>query len=185
MPQPSNGHFGRLATSAALGLAAGLVFPHARKAVMQAPSVVAGDWVEALTTEHRMVEKLFDQLMKTTERDSGKREMLLAKIAYALTKHAVEEENVIYPALKEAGRAEESGHLTEDHGQIKTHIYDLRRMSARDPQWMVEASTFRSMLMEHIREEEQDIFPAFREAIGPEENGTLTTMLNWEGFKVA
>jgi hypothetical protein len=36
-----------------------------------------------------------------------------------------------------------------------------------------------------MREEEDNVFPAFRNALSREENGKLTLMMNWEGFKVA
>jgi len=177
--------FGRLAASAAIGLAAGLALPHARKAIMQAPSLAAGDWVAALTAEHRMVEKLFDQLLATDEGQALKRELLLTKIAYALNKHAIEEENVIYPALAEDGRADQSDHLTEEHAKVKTFIYDLRRISSSEPQWLSKAQEFWTALQEHVRQEEDEIFPAFRDAISADENATLTRMMNWEGFKAA
>jgi hemerythrin superfamily protein len=185
MPQASNGHFGHLATGAALGFAAGLIVPAARKAMMQGPSLAAGDWVSALEAEHRLVEKLFDQLLKTTEGDHLKREALLTKIAYALNKHGIEEENVIYPALKEGGRPEQARHFGEDHAEIKTCIYDLRRISSREPAWLEKARTLWATVEAHVREEEQEVFPAFRDAVSADENAMLTTMMNWEGFKVA
>jgi hemerythrin superfamily protein len=184
--RPTPGHsFGRLATGAALGLMAGLAIPHARKAVMQAPSLTAGDWVQALTAEHRLVEKTFQALLKTSDDEVLKREMLLTKIAYALTKHAIEEENVIYPALAENARAEQSQHLTQDHAQVKTFIYDLRRTETSDPRWLIKAQAFFETLQKHVREEEDEVFPAFRDALPAAENARLTRMLNWEGFKVA
>jgi hemerythrin superfamily protein len=180
-----NGDFGRLATGAALGLLAGLAIPHARKAVMQGPSIAAGDWMEALKAEHRMVEKSFEMLLQTTETEVLKRQALLTKIAYALTKHGIEEENVVYPALVENGREEQARHLVEDHGDIKTFIYELRRIPIDDARWLVTAREFFSEVQEHVREEEEDIFPMFHDALPPEENAKLTKMLNWEGFKVA
>jgi hemerythrin superfamily protein len=182
----SNGNnFGRMAAGAALGFMAGLALPHARKAVMQAPSLAAGDWADALMAEHRMVEKAFQQLLATTEHDHLKRQMLLTKIAYALTKHAIEEENVVYPAMMENGRAPMARHLIEDHGQVKTFIFDLRRTPMDAPGWIETARSFFECLQHHVREEEEEVFPAFREALSAEENGRLTKMLNWEGFKVA
>ena len=186
MPNAMSGQsFGRLATGAALGLVAGLAIPHARKAVMQGPSIAAGDWVAALTVEHQMVQKLFDTLLKTSDDEMVKREMLLTKIAYALTKHAIEEENVIYPALAETARTAEAQHLTQDHAEVKTFIYDLRRISSTDPRWLIKAQAFYTQLLEHMREEEDDIFPSFRDSLPEEENAKLTRMMNWEGFKVA
>jgi hemerythrin superfamily protein len=185
MPQTSNGHLGRLATGAALGFVAGLAVPQARKAFMQGPSMMAGGWADALMAEHRVVEKAFQSLLETDAKDHMKRQMLLTKIAYALTKHAIEEENVIYPALMENGREAMAKHLTEDHGQVKTFIFELRRMPTDDPRWLETAHSFFTNLQHHIREEEDDVFPSFREALPDEENARLTRMMNWEGFKVA
>jgi hemerythrin superfamily protein len=181
----SNGHLGRLATGAAFGFMAGLALPHARKAMMQAPSVAAGDWADALMAEHRMVEKAFQALLATETGDHMKREMLLTKIAYALTKHGIEEENVIYPAIMENGREEMARHLVEDHGQIKTFIFELRRLGTEEAGWLDKAQGFFECLQHHIREEEEEVFPAFREALPAQENARLTKMMNWEGFKVA
>ena len=185
MPYATNGNIGRIATGAALGFVAGLAVPHARKAVMQGPSLTAGDWVEALKAEHRLVEKTFQALLATSEDEPMKRQMLLTKIAYALTKHAIEEENVIYPAMVENGREDQARHLIEDHGDVKTFIYELRRTPTDDPGWIETARRFFTKLEEHIREEEEDMFPVFREALPAEENARLTRMMNWEGFKVA
>jgi hemerythrin superfamily protein len=181
----SGSSFGRIATGAALGLFAGLALPHARKAVMQAPSLAAGGWADALAAEHRLVEKSFEALLKTGDNEMAKREMLLTKIAYALTKHAIEEENVIYPALSEGGHAAEARRLIEDHGRVKTFIYDLRRLSSTDPAWLDRARRFFADLQSHMREEETEVFPMFRDSLSAEENAKLTRMMNWEGFKVA
>jgi len=181
----SGGSLGRLATGAAIGLFAGLAIPHARKTVMQGPSILAGDWVDALTAEHRLVEKAFEALLQTGDTEMAKREMLLTKIAYALTKHAIEEENVIYPALTENGMADQAQHLIADHGEVKTFIYDLRRISSTDPQWIGQVRGFWTKLQAHVREEEDEIFPTFRARLPQEENAKLTKMMNWEGFKVA
>lgn len=180
-----NRTFGGLATSAALGFVAGLALPHARKAVAQGPSLLAGDWVDALKAEHRMVEKTFQLLLATSTDEPMKRQMLLTKIAYALTKHAIEEENVIYPAMAESGREDEARRLVEDHGDVKTFIFELRRMPTDDPAWLGKAQDFFADLQRHIREEEEEIFPAFREMLPAKENERLTRMMNWEGFKVA
>lgn len=186
MPQSQTGAgFGRIAAGAAFGLVAGLAIPHAKKLAMQAPSLAAGDWMDALIAEHRMVEKLFEQLLKTDEGEMIKREALLTKIAYALNKHAIEEENVIYPALSEHAFADQSRHLAEEHLEAKTCIYDLRRISSKDVQWIGKAQEFWSKLQAHMREEEDEIFPRFRDSLSRDENATLTTMMNWEGLKVA
>jgi hemerythrin superfamily protein len=185
-PAPrSDPSFGQLAAGAAVGLLAGLAIPHARKAIAQAPALAAGNWMDALKAEHRLVEKLFDTLLATEDDNRVQREMLLTKIAYALNKHAIQEENVIYPALTENARADQSHHLVEDHAKVKQFIYDLRRIGSTDPRWIGRAREFYTDLQAHIREEENEIFPSFYATLADEENAKLTAMMNWEGLKVA
>jgi hemerythrin superfamily protein len=180
------GGFGRMAALVGIGALAGLAAGQARKVAMQGPSIASGDWMEALKTEHRMVEKLFETLLATDESQTTKRNAVLGKIAYALSKHAVQEENVIYPALKEAQPGGDSaGGLVHDHADIKTFIFELKRMEASDPRWIVRAREFQQLIERHVREEEDQIFPALASSLSSEENGKLTAMMNWEGYKVA
>ena len=181
----NNGAMGKMAGAAALGFVAGIAATQAKKAAVQGVSIAAGDWVNALKTEHRMVEKLFEAVMKTTNEQGGKREMLLSKIAYALTKHAVQEENVIYPAISHSTQHDRARELAEEHAQIKTFIYDLRNLDPTDPRWISRAKEFETYVRDHIREEEEEIFPALQASLSQQENTKLTTMMNWEGYKVA
>ena len=173
-----------IALAAATGVLTGLLVMPARKALMQAPSLRAKDWVGALTAEHRIVQHAFQALLLTTTEDVRKRKLLLAKIAYALTKHGLEEENVVYPALF-AVKPNEAKRLSDDHTENKRAIYALRRMPASDADWLPTAEAFSHTIDHHIHEEEDEIFPLLRSALSAEENKKLAGMLNWEGFKAA
>ena len=174
--------FPRLAAGAVtLGFFAGLAFPQARKALLQAPVKARAEWVDALALEHQRIRKLFDRLMETRDDQAAKRELLLARIARALAKHAAEEEYVIYPALMESVRRDEAKRLFDDHGETKHFIYDLRRIPAGGPRWLVVAQEFREHLDEHMRREEVEIFPSFHDALSADENAQLARMLNAEG----
>ena len=179
------GGLGRMALPLAIGAIAGLAMTQGKKLAVQGPSIAAGDWMEALKAEHRMVETLFETLLATDETQKTRRNMLLGKIAYALTKHATQEENVIYPALKEAQPGGQADHLSHDHAQIKTFIFELKRMDAADPRWLLRAREFFECIQHHVREEEDEIFPGLFSSLSDEENGRLTKMMNWEGYKVA
>jgi hemerythrin superfamily protein len=141
--------------------------------------------MEALKAEHRLVEKMFQAALSTGEDEAPRRQMLLARIAHALTKHGIEEENVVYPAMVENGHAGEARHLVEDHGDIRIFIYQLRRTPADDPRWRDTLNQFFGELQAHIRQEEEDIFPTLQAALPADENARLTRMLNWEGYKAA
>lgn len=177
---------GEIAISAGLGFAAGALLANpARKLAMQgAEAIGTKDWVEALTLEHRAVAKIFEALLETSEADAGKRKMGLAKIDHALTKHSLQEELVIYPALRRVNE-DQAQHLFHDHVEVKTFLSELTfDIRPSDPQWLTRLREFKRILDEHIREEENEIFPAFRARMTDEENAQLTRHMHMQGIKV-
>ena len=173
------------ATAATAGLAVGLAANVVRKAIVQAPTVAAGDWDEALAAEHRMALGLFDLIQKTRDTDTGKRATLLMQLKHALGKHAFEEENAVYAAMRDAGQVEEADHLNHDHGYVKQYLYDLTIMAKGDPGWLPKVAEFRKAIEKHMREEEDVLFPQLRQSLGEEKNKQLTVAMNKEGLKVA
>jgi hemerythrin-like domain-containing protein len=172
---------GAAAAGAALGFAANM----GRKLIVQATSAASGDWADALATEHKMTLAIFDKILATTNKQTTMRGTLLAKLKYALSKHAIQEEMVIYPALRQEGRTDDADDLTSEHGIVKTYLYELETMPKDSAKWLARVRDFRSMIEEHMREEENKVFPALRSSMSDEENGKLTAMMNKEGFKFA
>ena len=182
----SNGtSLGVIAGAAAGGAALGLLAMLGRKAAVQAPSALAGNWDDALKAEHKAVLKVFDTLEATDDKATIRRNMLLAHIKHALVKHAIEEENVIYPALREAGKTEQADELNAEHGYVKQFLYELENMPSTSPKWLEKVKEFRAALEKHIREEEDMLFPELRAQLSEEKNKALTLSMNKEGFKVA
>ena len=180
-----SGSTGVLVGAAVAGAAVGLAANMGRKLFVQMTSGATGDWVEALTTEHEMTLALFDKIEATGDDQTMMRSHLLAKLKYALTKHALEEENVVYPALRQANLSEEADELSSEHGYVKTYLYELETMANDSPEWLARVRDFRTMIEEHMREEENDIFPRFRSRLSDEQNAMITSMVNKEGFKFA
>ena len=170
---------------AAAGLAAGLVANLGRKAAVQAPSVMAGDWFEALKLEHKVALALLDQIAKTSDAQTAKRTMLLMQLKHALGKHAFTEENVIYPALREWGDKADADALNHEQGYHKQYLYELDGIDKGSPEFVIKAADFRADLNAHITEEEEKIFPQIHAALGDDKNKALTAMANKEGFKLA
>lgn len=177
----SNALLGAAMAGAAIGLAANM----GRKLLVQATSGATGDWAEALATEHKLTLAVFDKIEATSDKHSTMRSHLLAKLKYALSKHAIEEEMVIYPALRQANRIEEADELTSEHGIVKTYLYELETMPIDTAEWLARVRDFRSMIEQHMREEEDEIFPALRSQLSKDQNAKLTAMMNKEGFKFA
>ena len=181
----SRGNLGIIAGAAAGGAALGLLAMFGRKALVQAPSALAHDWVEALTLEHAAVAKLFDAIEATDESATIRRNLLLTQLKHALTKHAIEEENVIYPALREAGQREAADELNKEHGYVKQYLYELENTPTASPQWIAIVRRFRADIEAHVAEEETNLFPMLRAQLSEEKNTALALAMNKEGFKVA
>jgi hemerythrin superfamily protein len=173
---------GALVGAALAGVAIGFAANLGRKFVTQAVSGASGDWDEVLATEHDMTLAIFDKMLATDQSQTWKRSMLLMQLEHALDKHAHEEEMVIYPALKEANLEADAEHLNEEHLQIKTFIYELHQMGTDAPNWLDKVREFRSLVQRHAREEEEDVFPTFKEALSEEQNAKITNLVNRDGF---
>src|ERR1051325_2295451 len=156
------GQAGVLAAAAMAGAAVGLAANYGRKLVVQGMAAGSGDWAEALAAEHQAVLALFDTLEVTGDEQTWIRGHTLIKIKNALGKHALEEENVIYPALREANEAHDADALNAEHGYIKTFLYELDNMPKSSPEWIERVRAFRALLEEHIRMEEDEVFPRLR-----------------------
>jgi hemerythrin superfamily protein len=179
------GGWGQLAGAAAAGFVAGAAVLSARKVAMQATTAVAGDWFAQLKAEHRLAETLFDLILATREHETGKRHALFSKLTYALVKHQLEEENVVYPALREADQATAAKHLAAEHFDMKSYLHELNEMPKDDPRWLAQVRHFRRLVLDHVREEEEQVYPAFHGRLSPEHNAHITRAMNREGIKLA
>ena len=174
-----------LAIGAAAGLAAGLLANVVRKAAVQAPTVAAGAWDEALAAEHKAALAIFDLLEKTTDRQAGRRSFLLMQLKHAISKHAFQEENSVYAQMRDMGMKEGADHLNHEHGYVKQYFYDLSEMSKSDPAWLPKLSEFHQWIKGHMRDEEDELFPRLRGMMSEEQNKHLTAAMNREGLKLA
>jgi hemerythrin-like domain-containing protein len=168
------------------GFGLGLLAAAARKAAVQAPTFAAGDWFEGLVAEHKIARTLFEKLAQTTDAELPQRAALLLELQHAIGRHNVEEENVIYCVLRDNGEAAEADALHADHGQLKQGLFDLEMIGKQQkPGFLTRLAEVRAAFEAHVREEEEDVFPALREKLGDDVNTATTARMNREGFKVA
>ena len=169
----------------AIGIGTGLALALGRKVAVQGVSAAAGTWLNALKLEHKMALTIIDKMLETPNDATFKRGALLATLKHALSKHSFQEENVVYPALREAAHPDQADHLNHDHGYIKQYLYDLEVMPRDNAAWTDKLRELRAKLAEHATEEEETIFPPLEAAMSAEQNKKLTLMMNKEGFKLA
>jgi hemerythrin superfamily protein len=182
------GDYGGQQTASAVGWAAAgagavaLLFA-GRKLAMQAPTALAEDWSEGLAREHRMVMALLDKAAELSDDQNIARRAVMAKVKMALTKHALQEENVVYPALREAGEGTAVAELISEHGDIKHHLYLFETLPADGPDFRVRLQSFRAIIADHVAEEEQRLFPALKAELATRDaNRKVAMAMNKEGL---
>ncbi len=174
-----------IAIGAAAGIAAGLAANLLRKSAVQAPTIVAGAWDQALAAEHKAALLLIDKAAKTNDTQSGLRSFLLLQIKHALGKHAFAEENSVYAKMRDLGMPEGADHLNHEHGYIKQALFDLTEMSRSDAGWAPRMRELHALVAEHAGEEENDLYPKLKAKLTDAENKHLTVAMNKEAFKLA
>jgi hemerythrin superfamily protein len=120
-----------------------------------------------LTRDHAEVHKLFKQYEKLvdTEADGSERQALAEEICAKLTAHATAEEEIFYPAAREAGV--ESDLLDEaevEHASAKDLIAQIRAMSPEDDLYDAKVTVLGEYIDHHVKEEEEEMFPKARRA---------------------
>lgn len=182
----TRGQIGMTLGAVGAGIIIGLATSLGRKVAVQAAAGgMNRDWDEVLQLEHRAVEELFSKILETDDRDTGKRTALLAKIKHALMKHALEEENAIYPALQRIDAQNSEDELFSDHADIKKALYDLDRMDKADAVFLARITDLQNLIERHVQMEEGDLFPRLKRSMTDEETKQANARVWKEGLKLA
>ena len=127
-----------------------------------------------LKEDHERVSAIFEKLEQTTERAVKTREELFARLKTELENHAQIEEQIFYPALKEA---EETRDITlegiQEHHVVKTLLRELEAMQVDSETWTAKLAVLKENVEHHVEEEEGEMFPKARKALPKERLETL------------
>jgi iron-sulfur cluster repair protein YtfE (RIC family) len=156
-----------------------------RKLAVQAPTATAQDWCEGLIREHKATLAVIDKLERVSTEHPERRAMLLMNLKHMIAKHALQEENVIYPMLRRGENSGTADSLNSEHGEVKAMLYELGHMDKGDPAFADTLGRLRNALEEHMREEEETLFPALRERLSDEDNRKLSREMNMAGLMLA
>ena len=133
------------------------------------------DAIALLKGDHKEVSAMFEKFEGTRSADVKRN--LVAMICQALTVHAQIEEEIFYPAAREALKKNGEDLLDEaevEHGSLKDFIAELENASPEEELYDAKVKVLGEYTKHHVKEEENEIFPACRkskmdlEAIGEE-----------------
>jgi len=129
--------------------------------------------IELLKEDHKKVKGLLAELAETTTRAEKKRLQLLEKIEMEILIHARIEEEIFYPAFKEAGNSEHSKiyfEALEEHRTVEKMVLpDLRKTPPTSEQFSGRAKVLKELIEHHAEEEESDMFKKATKALSKEE----------------
>jgi len=130
-------------------------------------SAAKSDATVLLERDHNEVKKLFKQYEKLSrnEADGQERQALAAQICSMLTVHSTIEEEIFYPASREAGVEEDLLDEAEvEHASAKDLIAQIQSMSPDDELYDAKVTVLGEYVNHHVEEEEGQMFPKCRRA---------------------
>lgn len=121
------------------------------------------DALKLLTEDHNKVKKMFkefEKLCKKKEKDEKGKEELASQICKELTVHAQLEEEIFYPAVREAINDDDMmNEAMVEHASAKDLVAQIQSMKAFDPMYDAVVTVLGEYVNHHIEEEQNEIFP--------------------------
>lgn len=132
------------------------------------------DLYQMLIKDHREVDDLFEKIEKSGEKAYKTKQQLFDKLRQELELHTQVEERIVYPDFqKHAGVKGFIGEALEEHGEVKKMLRELSRMEAGTADWPARIAELKKAVQHHVKEEEQQVFPAARKELGRDEADDL------------
>ena len=125
------------------------------------------DAIALLRQDHRAVEKLFKQFEKAGPRAHKTRRDVVERVIRELAVHAAIEEQVFYPAVREAVPDTEDEVLEslEEHHIVKWTLAELDGMDPEHERFVPKMTVLMESVRHHVDEEENELFPQVRAAL--------------------
>jgi hemerythrin superfamily protein len=132
-----------------------------RTSTSKTTSTSKKDAIKLLTEDHAKVKKLFREYEKLSKKeDEDGKEELAQQICKELTIHAQLEEEIFYPAARQAIKDDDL--LNEaliEHSSVKDLISKIKSMKTTDPMYDAVVTVLREYVTHHVQEEEEKMFP--------------------------
>jgi hemerythrin-like domain-containing protein len=121
------------------------------------------DAIALLKQDHRTVSALFEEFEKADEEEQSS---IAQRVCQLLTVHATIEEELLYPAAKEALEDEEDEDLVNEaeveHASAKDLIAKIEGMSSDDEHFKATVTVLGEYIKHHVKEEENELFPQLK-----------------------
>ena len=125
----------------------------------------SADAIDLLKQDHERVEKAFKEFEKLDRQDAEACRRLIGGVCEALTMHTTLEEEIFYPAVREAIDDEDlMNEAAVEHETARMLIEQLQNMGPDDPNYFATFTVLGEYVRHHIKEEQNEMFPAARKS---------------------
>lgn len=124
------------------------------------------DAIKLLTKDHREVEALFKKFEEAKD-DNAEKADIVAQICESLSIHAEIEEEIFYPAARDALSENGEDLLDEaevEHASIKSFVAELEAAEPDDDLYDAKVKVLAEYVQHHVKEEEGEMFPKIKKA---------------------
>lgn len=119
------------------------------------------DAIALLRADHKRVSDLYDQYEST--RSATKKKKIVAAICLELTIHAQVEEEIFYPAVKQALKDKELvPEATVEHATLKELIAQVKDKEPDGEMFDAKIKVMSEYTRHHVKEEQNEMFPKAR-----------------------
>ena len=116
--------------------------------------------IDLLKADHEKVSKAFKEFEKMDRADTETCRELVTSVCADLRVHTTLEEEIFYPALREAIEDEDiMNEAAVEHETAKMLIEQLENMEPDDPNYFATFTVLGEYVMHHVKEEEGEMFP--------------------------
>jgi hemerythrin-like domain-containing protein len=121
--------------------------------------------IEMLKEDHAKVKKAFKEFETMDRSDTETCRQLVQTVCEDLKVHTTLEEEIFYPAVREAIEDEDiMNEASVEHETAKMLIEQLENMEPDDPNYYATFTVLGEYVMHHVKEEEGEMFPEAKKA---------------------
>jgi hemerythrin superfamily protein len=140
------------------------------------------DAIRLLKADHDEMRDLLGELEATTTRGIKKRQQLIGEIEMKLKAHTAIEEEIFYPAFREAGQKSDDDKmyfeaLEEHRAAGELVLPDLVSTDPSSEKFSGRAKVLKELVEHHADEEEKEMFPRAKKLLDRDELATLGEQL--------
>src|SRR5215469_7007257 len=134
------------------------------------------DVYQILIQDHHKIAKMFEEIARISNTEAERRRQLFSDLWITIVDHEFTEENDLLSIVDDMSSfcANDETNATikkmvarsfDDHAAFEAILQRISKLPASDDEWLEQLRELRDLIREHVRNEEQKLFPAAREVL--------------------